>query len=266
MAYANYNDIIAATLAFAVGACAGSFINAVAMRTAAGKKWWGRARSACDNCGTALKSADLVPVVSYLMLAGKCRYCKAAIKPRHFAAEMVSAALTAALFWRWGVSPALAVSVAVLWFSLFNSLTDIENGYIYDVWAIALGVAGLLMRMAGGWNAVLDGLLGGALGFCFIAAIIVVSRGGMGWGDAVLMLGIGGAVGWKYCALSLYLGFVVGGVVVLPLMAVKKLKRRDAIPMGPFLAAGSVLALFAGNALVSRFGDVIGRYPGWPWG
>jgi leader peptidase (prepilin peptidase)/N-methyltransferase len=266
MGYANYRDIIATMLAFTAGACAGSFINAVAMRTVAEKKWWGRERSTCDSCGATLGSADLVPIISYLMLSGRCRYCKAPIKPRHFTAEMVSAAFTAALFWRWGVSPALGVSVAVLWFSLFNSLTDIENGYIYDVWAIALGVAGMLIRVAGGWHAILDGILGGALGFCFIAAIIIISRGGMGWGDAVLMLGIGGAVGWKYCALSLYLGFVIGGVVVLPLMIVKKLKRRDAIPLGPFLAAGSVLALFAGNAFVSRFGDLIGRSPGWPWG
>jgi leader peptidase (prepilin peptidase)/N-methyltransferase len=266
MNYANYLDIIATIIAFAAGACAGSFINAVAMRTVAEKKWWGRERSACDLCGTTLVGADLVPIISYLALSGRCRYCKAPIKPRHFAAELVSAVFTAALFWRWGVSAALAVSIAVLWFSLFNALTDMENGYIYDVWAIALGVAGLLMRIGGGWAAIFDGILGGALGFCFIAVIILVSRGGMGWGDAVLMLGIGCAVGWKYCAFSLYIGFVVGGAVVLPLMIAKKLKRRDVIPLGPFLAAGSVLVLFVGNSLIARFGDLIGGYPGWPWG
>ncbi|MDR1916463.1 MAG: prepilin peptidase [Synergistaceae bacterium] len=266
MSYINYRDIIATILMFTVGACAGSFINAVAMRTVADKKWWGKERSTCDLCGATLKSADLVPIISFLMLSGKCRYCKAPIKPRHFTAEILSAALTAALFQRWGVSPALAMSLAVLWFSLFNSLTDIENGYIYDVWAIALGVTGLLMRIGGGWPAILDGILGGALGFCFIALIILVSRGGMGWGDAVLMLGIGGAVGWKYCAISLYSGFMVGGIIVLPLMIAKKLKRKDAIPLGPFLAAGAIITLFIGSSFIRYFGYIIGSYPGWPWG
>jgi leader peptidase (prepilin peptidase)/N-methyltransferase len=259
-------NIITAILALAAGACAGSFINAAAMRTVAEKKWWGSERSVCDSCGEILRAPDLVPIISYILLRGKCRHCHASIKPRHFFAEIISASLTAALVWRWGVTPALAVSLLVVWFSLFNSLTDIENGYIYDVWAISLGAAGLLIRIAGGWSALLDGVIGAALGYGFIAIIILASRGGMGWGDAVLMAGIGGAVGWKYCAFGLYAGFMVGGCVVLPLIIAKKLKRKDAIPLGPFLAAGSVIVLFIGDAAVRRFGDLIGNYPGWPWG
>ncbi|MDR1966359.1 MAG: A24 family peptidase [Synergistaceae bacterium] len=258
--------IITLFFVFAAGACAGSFINAAAMRTVAEKKWWGNERSACDSCGKTLSAADLVPVVSYLALKGKCRYCKHPIKPRHFAAELISGAFTAALFWRWGFGPAFGMSLLVLWFSLFNSLTDIENGFIYDVWAISLGAAGLAARIAGGWPALLDGVLGGALGFGFIAVIILVSRGGMGWGDALLMLGIGGALGWKYCAFGLYAGFLFGGLVVVPLMLAKKLKRKDAIPLGPFLAAGSVVTLFVGNALILRYGALIGSRLGWPWG
>jgi leader peptidase (prepilin peptidase)/N-methyltransferase len=154
----------------------------------------------------------------------------------------------------------------VLWFSLFNSLTDIENGYIYDIWAVAPGVIGILLRLYSGTQAVVDGLLGGALGFCVIAVIILVSRGGMGWGDAMLMLGIGGAVGWKYCVLSLYCGFIVGGVIVTPLLIMKKLKRKDAIPLGPFLATGGIIVLFAGSAFIRRLGAIFGPDLGWPWG
>jgi len=87
----------------------------------------------------------------------------------------------------------------------------------------------------------------------------------MGWGDALLMAGIGGAVGWKYCAFGIYLGFIVGGIVVIPLMIIKKLKRKDAVPLGPFLAVGCVFVLFAGSALVRRFAEIIGYNPGWPW-
>jgi leader peptidase (prepilin peptidase)/N-methyltransferase len=269
MDISNAYDIISvfgAFSAFLTGACAGSFINAVAMRTVLEKKWWGSERSVCDSCGETLAARDLVPILSYLALGGRCRYCGQRIGPRHFAAELSSAALTAALFWRWGFSMALVTSLVVLWFSLFNSLTDFDNGYIYDVWAVAPGVAGIVIRLTEGMPAVIDGLLGAALGFCFIAAIILVSRGGMGWGDAMLMLGIGGAVGWRYTAVSLYTGFLVGGVVVLPLLLTKKLTRKDAIPLGPFLAIGSVITLFTGNAITRRLDGFLGFSAGWPWG
>ncbi|MCL2683927.1 MAG: A24 family peptidase [Synergistaceae bacterium] len=261
----NYYSITMAVLALAGGACAGSFINAAAMRTVAERKWWGSERSACDSCGKVLGISDLVPLFSFIALKGRCRYCGARIKPRHFIAEVISGTLTAALFLRWGVSCAMLMGVLVLWFSLFNSLTDFDNGYIYDMWALSLGVAGLVLRISGGWRAVLDGVFGAALGFGLIALIIIVSRGGMGWGDALLMTGIGGALGWKYCAFGMYLGFIVGGIVVVPLMVTKKLKRKDAVPLGPFLAVGCVWVLFVGNALVRRLGEIIGNNPGWPW-
>ncbi|MDR3321450.1 MAG: A24 family peptidase [Synergistaceae bacterium] len=264
--YSQIQSVLAICSVFFVGACVGSFITAVAMRTVAEKKWWGSERSACDKCGAILKALDLVPILSFLILRGKCRYCGAPIGRRHLASELISSVLASALYVRWGFSPAFGVSLLVLWFSLFNSLTDIENGYIYDVWAVALGLIGILARISGGLPAVVDGVIGAALGFGFIAIIILVSRGGMGWGDAMLMLGVGGAVGWKFCALSLYTGFMVGGVIVLPLMMAKKLKRKDAIPLGPFLAAGSVMVLFAGGAMLSRLSAFFGAYHGWPWG
>lgn len=260
------SNLFATLIALTLGASMGSFINATAMRTVAEKKWWGGERSVCDHCGEALQKRDLIPVLSFLALRGKCRFCGGKIAPRHFFAEVVSALLTAGLFLRWGISPALGMSLAVLWISLFNSLTDLDNGYIYDIWAVSLGVLGLVIRVAGGVPALLDGLIGGAVGFCVIALIILLSRGGMGWGDAMLMLGIGAAVGWRYCAMSLYLGFLCGGVVVVPLMIAKKLKRKDAIPLGPFLAAGSVLTLFIGNAFLQRISVLMGGYAGWPWG
>ncbi|MDR0648201.1 MAG: A24 family peptidase [Synergistaceae bacterium] len=264
--YSQIQFIISILFSLAAGSCAGSFINATAMRTVADKKWWGGERSSCDKCGKTLQTIDLIPILSFIFLRGRCRYCGESISRRHFAAEVISAVGTAALFARWGLSPALAFSLAVFWFSLFNSLTDIEIGYIYDVWAVALGALGILMRIPAGWPAIFDGALGALIGFGFIAMIILVSRGGMGWGDAMLMLGIGGAVGWRYSALSLYVGFMIGGVIVLPLLAAKKLKRKDAIPLGPFLASGSVAVLFFGNALVRRLSYFLGAAPGWPWG
>ena len=246
---------------FAFGACIGSFLNAVAMRTVAEKKWWGSERSECDSCNTTLTRWDLIPVFSYLFLLGRCRYCGKKISPRHLYAELISGFGCVLLYFWWGISPALLMSVVALWFFLFNSLTDLESGYIYDAWAIALGVVGLLIRIGGGWHSVMDGLLGAALGFGVILLIIIVSRGGMGWGDATLMLGAAGALGWTFCAIGMYLGFMVGVAIILPLLLTKKVSRKDAVPLGPFLAAGCMLAILFGGSLLAHFGID----PSWPW-
>ncbi len=97
MNLSDLHSIIAMIGAFLIGACMGSFINAVAMRTVLEKKWWGSERSLCDSCGETLEPRDLVPIISYLLLKGKCRHCGKRIPVRHFAAELVSAVLTAAL-------------------------------------------------------------------------------------------------------------------------------------------------------------------------
>ena len=246
---------------FWIGASVGSFINVAAMRTVAEKKWWGAERSACDKCGRVLSFVDLIPVISYLALGGKCRTCDAHIDRRHFLAEIATGLIAAVLVWRLGPSYLLFFSLAMLPFFLFNTLTDLESGYIYDSWCIATVVVALILRLAGGIPAIIDGTLGMALGFGVILMIITVSRGGMGFGDAMLMLGIGAFFGWKMTILVLYLGFLSGGAVVIPLLLMKKVSRKDAVPMGPFLVMGALLTIFFGAACLSYFGYALP----WPW-
>ncbi|MDD4159326.1 MAG: A24 family peptidase [Synergistaceae bacterium] len=248
-------------LGFMAGAVIGSFINAAAMRTVAEKKWWGRERSVCDKCGRELNSFDLVPVISYLVLQGRCRTCLSVIPPRHFIAELTGGILGAFSVWYWGLSAPLFFSFIALFFMLFHSLTDIESGYIYDSWAIASAVVSLLARIPGGLPALIDGALGAILGFALIYAIVLISGGGMGTGDAMMMIGIGALMGWKLTILSLYLGFMTSGLIVIPLLLAKKINRKDAIPLGPYLAAGCILAIFTGRYIF----DYLGLSLGWPW-
>ena len=247
--------------AFWLGAALGSFANAAAMRTDAGKKWWGKERSVCDACGRALSARDLVPLLSFVALGGRCRSCGAKIPPRHFFAEIVGAALLSLLAWRFGPAPAFLFAAAALPFAAFHSLTDLYTGYIYDSWAIAMAVCGLVMRLPHGLSAVVDGALGAAAGFAVIGAIIIVSRGKMGVGDAMLMLGIGAFMGLKMTLISLYLGFLAGGAVVLPLLAAKRVTRKSAIPLGPFLCAGMFFAMLFGGAMLY----FLGFAASWPW-
>lgn len=248
-------------LGFLLGAVVGSFTNAAAMRTIDDKKWWGSERSVCDHCSRILTPVDLIPVMSYILLRGRCRTCHKLIAPRHFIAEVGAGTIGALFVWYFKLTPALIFSFTALLFLLFHTLTDLESGYIYDSWAIAMAVSGIIIRVWGGIPALIDGLTGAAVGFSFIYAIVLISRGGMGMGDALLMLGIGALFGWKMTILSLYLGFMTGGLVVIPLLIMKKVSRKDSIPLGPFLAAGGILAIFAARSVF----EYLGFNLSWPW-
>ena len=254
-------DALLIFTAFWLGAALGSFANAAAMRTAADKKWWGSERSVCDSCGRTLSARDLIPVVSFIALGGRCRMCGAKIPLRHFTAELAAAAVLSFCAWRFGLSSAFFFSAAALPFMAFHSLTDIETGYIYDSWAIAMAACGLLLRIPHGAGAVVDGAFGAAAGFALMAAILIASRGKMGFGDAMLAMGIGAFMGLKMTILALYLGFLAGGITVLPLLIAKKVTRKTAVPFAPFLFAGMLAAMFFGKFILLLFGFS----PSWPW-
>lgn len=248
--------------AFFVGASLGSFAGAAACRAEAGEKWWGRERSRCVSCGAVLAPRDLVPVLSFIALRGRCRFCGARIPARDFIAELACGLLCAVFFLRFGFSYSFLFSSASLPFLAFHTLTDAETGYIYDSWAFAMAGAGLALRLAGGASAVIDGAAGAAAGFCFIWAVVLLSRGRMGTGDAVLMLGVGAFTGLKFAAAALYAGFLLGCAAVLPLLAAGKVTRKTAVPLGPFLCAGCAAAFLFGEAAVGFFGFSVP----WPWG
>ncbi len=254
-------DILFIIFNMIIGASMGSFLNVVATRTEKELPWWGKERSKCPDCEHQLGLADLIPVFSYLFLRGKCRYCGKHINIKYFLVEIAGAFIGGLLSWRWGMSTASLLALITAYGLLLNSMTDLYSGYIYDLFALSIGAAGLFIRIFGGLTPFVDGCLGAASGFALIALIIILSRGGMGWGDASLMAGLGGALGLKMVSVALYLGFMSGGIIAIGLLLTGVVKRKDAIPLGPFLAAGGLFAMLVGPQILSRFGIM----PGWPW-
>ncbi len=257
-----------------LGGCMGSFLNVAAQRTVEGRPWWGRERSVCDSCGHVLSAAELVPVVSWLFQRGRCRVCHAPISARYPLVELIAAIGSAGLVWRWaGVSPwACALSLAGLAGLLLNALTDWECGDVFDAFALATGVAGGLLRfLGGGGGALLDGALGAAAGWGIFAFIILITRGGMGWGDACFMGGIGAVLGWKFTLLAFYLGIMVGGVGVFFLIFCGRVRlgRRDSIPLVPYLAVGCYFTLLWGPQMLALLGVHFAMprafLPSWPF-
>ena len=225
----------------------------------------------CESCGRVLSASELVPVFSWLIQRGRCRTCGAFLSPRYLVVELIGAAGAASVMWRWGLSWACALSLAGFFGLLLNALTDYESGEIFDAFALTMGLLGLLLRLAGGWGAVLEGGMGAATGWGIFALIILLSRGGMGWGDACFMGGIGAILGWKLTLLAFYLGILSGGVgvVVLLLRGRVRFGRGDSIPLVPYLAFGCYLTLLGGPDILAWLGERFSApdlfLPPWPF-
>ena len=254
----------------------GSFLNVVAHRSIEGRPWWGKERSSCEACGHVLTPCELIPILSWFLQRGRCRSCGASLSPRYLLVELIGAAGAAGAAWRWGPSWAGVLVLFAFFGLLLNALTDFESGDVFDAFAIAPGVAGMLLRCAGGREALLDGLAGVAVGWGVFAVIILVtvlilSREGMGWGDAFFMGGMGAVMGWKLTLLAFYLGIMVGGlgIVLLMLMGRVRWGRGDAVPLVPYLAVGCYLTLLWGPQILGfsgqRFPNPAAFLPSWPF-
>lgn len=239
------------------GACLGSFLNVVAHRSINGRSWWGNERSVCESCGHVLGFFELIPVFSWLFLRGKCKNCGAKISVRYVLIEIICAAMAVLIFYKYKFSWACLLVSAGSCGLVVNSLTDFEAGDVFDIFAAVPGVLGLLIRIAGGTEAILDGLEGAAAGWGVFALIIFLSRGGMGWGDASFMGGMGAVLGLKFILASLYIGIMIGGAFALILLLIGKVKwgRHDTMPLVPFLACGCFIMMIYGDEIFSRLGN-----------
>jgi len=251
--------IINLIIAGIFGACMGSFLNVAAHRSVINKPWWGNERSICESCGHVLGFFELIPVFSWLIQFGKCKNCGAKISIRYLLIELICAAMSIAIFYKYKISWACLLFGVGSCGLVLNSLTDFESGDVFDIFAVAPGILGLLIRIAGGWPAILDGIEGAAAGWGVFALIIFLSRGGMGWGDASFMGGIGAVLGLKFTLAALYVGILTGGAFAILMILIGKFKwgRHDTMPLVPFLSIGCFITMIFGpeifNYLAERF-------------
>lgn len=239
------------------GAAVGSFLNVAADRLVAGGSLL-RPPSHCPHCGCRLTPLEMIPVLSYLALNGKCNTCGARIGPRTLWVEAGSALLFALVAARHVTAgridwASLLFQSAIIAILLLVTVTDLEHGLILDrIIGPALGLAALAAFLSG-WPA-LGWRLGGAiLGAGLITLIIALVPEGMGWGDAKLTGLIGLTLGLPGLWFALFIGFVTGGVIAALLLATGKVKRGDTLPLGPFLALGGVIALLYETELLTAF-------------
>ncbi|HAP74591.1 MAG TPA: prepilin peptidase [Acidimicrobiaceae bacterium] len=241
-------------IAAVAGLLIGSFLTVVVDRVPRGASIV-QPGSACGNCGLRLGPLDLVPVFSWLALRGKCRQCHTSIGVEPLVLEVSTAALFSLSAWHFGWSwrtPAFCVLmaglVALTWIDLRTKRLPRE--ITYTTAAIGAPLLCIAALVEGEPKRIWMMLLGAAIALAIMALIYWASRGGMGDGDVRLAPLLGGYLGFLnpgFAPVGLFFGFVLGAVVGLALIAVKRAGRRTALPFGPFLAAGAVLAVFAGQ-------------------
>ncbi|HET9324749.1 MAG TPA: prepilin peptidase [Gaiellaceae bacterium] len=239
-----------ALVSLAPGLALGSFLNVVAARVPR-KVSIVRPASACMSCGTPIAARDNVPVVSWFALRGRCRHCGAAISPLYPAVELTTALLVAACVLAFGLTGEMlvaalfcAVLVAVSAIDLTHRI--IPNRIVIPAFVVVLA-ANTLLEPSPEWA--LAAL--GASGFLFLA--VLAYPAGMGMGDVKLALLMGAALG-KSVTVALMLAMVAALVPAVILLARHGSKaRKMGIPFGPFLALGSVVALFWGDALLDAY-------------
>ncbi len=260
-------------LAFLVGASIGSFLNVVADRVPRGQSVL-RPRSRCDACGTALSLTDLVPVLSYLWLRGRCRYCGARVPLRVPLVEGGTGALFLLFYLHDGLtggSLLLALAAALL---LALALIDLEHGLVPDrlvlpgalvallvspLWPL-LGVERSLGPIEGALGSALGAVAAGAGALLLFLAVVVLSRGRMGWGDVKLAGFLGLLTGVPGVAVALWLAIVAGGAAAMLLLGLRRRGMKDAIPFAPFLAAGGVAALLGGDYIAGWYSRFAGGF------
>ena len=252
-----------------LGLIVGSYLNVVIYRVPRGISTV-TPRSRCPECGAAIRAVDNVPVVSYLLLGGRCRACRARISWRYPLLEAATSALFLASFLRFRISfetPAAAIFCAFL---LALAMIDFDHMILPDRLtfpAIALGI--LLQPFLpwarlwdGPWGAMAGAALGALLGAGILLAVwaawyLIRREEGMGLGDAKMLAAIGAFLGWKGVLVSLFFAALLGSVVGLGLMAWSGLGGKARLPFGTFLALGGLIALFAGEPLVQAYARLL---------
>ncbi|MEW5785663.1 MAG: A24 family peptidase [Bacillota bacterium] len=248
-------------IVFLSGLCFGSFLNVVVYRLPRRLSLW-KPPSSCPSCGRRLGPLELVPLLGYLLLQGRCAHCRSTISPRYPLAELATALLFSYVYLAFGLTLTAGGYMFLLFLLLAISLIDLEHRLIPNS-LVSAGLAGgvilQLPAMAANWLTVparlmperlwLDAVFGLLLGGGVMLIIFLVSRGGMGAGDMKLMALIGFFVGLRGTAVVMMLGFTAGALTGLLLIALGRLTRKDALPFGPFLSLAVLVELFWGELI-----------------
>jgi len=266
--YMNILIVVPASIVtLAMGVSIGSFINVVAYRLPARLSvLWPASR--CPRCLTKLKAYDNVPVLAWVYLKGRCRYCQTKISIRYPVVEGITGIIFLLIFWQFQASILTVGYWAFSGWLLALALIDLDTMTLPNVLTKSGLVVGICFQMAvgfflhGGWvgllNHLIMGIGGAVLGLWLFDAIAIfaslaLGKTAMGAGDAKLAAMMGAWLGWKYLLVASFIACVVGVIVAGGAMVLSKQQMGQKIPFGPFLAMGAIITLFTGEGILSTY-------------
>lgn len=243
-----------------LGLVIGSFLNVLIWRVPRDESVRYPA-SHCPSCDHAVRPRDNVPVLSWLVLRGRCRDCSAPISPRYPLVELSTGALFGLTAWHFGADWALPAYLYLAAIGVALAMIDLDvhrlpNKIVLPSYAAVPVLLVIASWGDGDWTALLRAAIGGAALYAFYFLLLMVYPRGMGFGDVKLagLLGMYlGWLGWGQLVVGAFLGFLLGGVVGGALMAARRATRKSAIPFGPFMITGAYIAVLVGAGLADLY-------------
>jgi len=215
-------------------------------------------RSACPHCGHQISALENIPLLSYLVLRGKCRKCGSHISLRYPIVEAVSGILSAYAAWHFGFGVAAIAAICFIWVLIALTFIDFDTQLLPDDITLPLLWLGIIFNLYGTFTTLSNSVVGAIAGYLVLWSVywlfkLVTGKEGMGYGDFKLLAAIGAWLGWSMLPLVIMLSSVVGAVVGITLIIAARHGRNIPIPFGPYLAGGGLIALFWGQQLTQSY-------------
>lgn len=211
-------------------------------------------RSRCPHCGHLIGALENIPILSYLLLRGKCKGCGNAISPRYPLVEAITGLLFGYAAWRYGFSLACAGALVFIAAMIALTFIDFDTQLLPDDVTLPLIWAGLLINLNGTFTPLASAVIGAVAGYLALWLVywafkLATGKEGMGYGDFKLLAAIGAWFGWQMLPLVILMSSFVGAFVGIVLIVLARHGRNVPIPFGPYLAAAGIIALFWGKGL-----------------
>jgi leader peptidase (prepilin peptidase)/N-methyltransferase len=215
-------------------------------------------RSRCPHCGHLITALENIPVVSYLLLRGRCRHCGAQIGRRYPVVEVLTAALSGYAAWHFGFGVAAIGALLFLWSMVALAFIDLDTQLLPDSLTLPLLWLGLAFNLATTYADLTSAVVGAMTGYLALWSVywlfkLATGKEGMGYGDFKLLAAIGAWLGWQMLPLTILFSSLVGALVGIFLITLARHGRNVPIPFGPYLAAAGILALFWGESLTTLY-------------
>ncbi len=214
--------------------------------------------SHCPGCGAAIKPWQNIPVISWLMLRGRCAQCGMGISVRYPAVELITGVLSGLVAWQFGFGIEALSALALIWMLVALTGIDIDTQLLPDSITLPLLWLGLAVNLFAVWTPLSSAVIGAMLGYGSLWSVywlfkLVTGKEGMGYGDFKLLGALGAWFGWQAVPLMILLSSFVGAALGIAILLSKRQGRDTPMPFGPYLAGAGLLTLFFGDTLITEY-------------